>query len=177
MRRLALLLALLAAAPSAQAAEQRIYSYDAADQKTRELIGSGLTFVFDKGLLAMRVKEILSTEARASIFVDPVGEKELGVRLDRLLPPADWAGDIYRIADREQGPGMVRAFCSGSSKGWLIMTPLKANRRLIVHAVGDDPSGGPPRLCATLRFAFRGEWTTPPAIGVMPNMSNLDLWR
>ena len=80
MNRAAVTLALflgLAAASQAHAA-QKIYSYVPADAATRQRIDSGLTFVFDKGLVGMRVKEILATEAKARAALVPVGDKELG---------------------------------------------------------------------------------------------------
>ena len=34
-------------------------------------------------------------------------------------------------------------------------------RDLRVHAFGDDPTTGEPRLCAVMDFSFRGEWRMP----------------
>jgi hypothetical protein len=163
MNRAAVTLALflgLAAASQAHAA-QKIYSYVPADAATRQRIDSGLTFVFDKGLLGMRVKEILATEAKARAALIPVGDKELGVPLRTVLPAGAGERDLYEVAAEDQGPAMVRAFCPGSTRGWLVFGPMRARRGLVVHALGNDPQTGAPRLCATLSFEFRGEWAIP----------------
>jgi hypothetical protein len=163
MKRAAVTLALslaLAAAGQAQAA-QKIYSYVPADAATKKRIDSGLTFVFDKGLVGMRVKEILATEAKARAALIPVGDKELGTPLARVLPAGAGERDLYQVTAEDQGPAMVRAFCPGSTKGWLVFGPMRARRGLVVHALGDDPKTGAARLCATLNFEFRGEWAIP----------------
>jgi hypothetical protein len=157
-----LLSLVLLALPVAAQAGDRLYSYDPADAETRGRVDRGLTFLFDKGLFGFRVKEVMATQARASAFVEPVGEGELGERLDRLVPAGSGARELYRIVDREQGPGMVRAFCPGSSKGWMVFSPMRARSPLTVHVLGDDPSTGKAKLCTTLRFTFRGEWAPPP---------------
>jgi hypothetical protein len=157
---IAILAAALAAAGQAHAA-QKIYSYIPADAATRKRIDSGLTFVFDKGLVGMRVKEILATEARARAALVPVGDKALGAPLRSVLPEGASERDLYEVAAEDQGPAMVRAFCPGSTRGWLVFGPLRARRWLVVHALGDDPQTGKARLCATLNFEFRGEWAIP----------------
>ena len=157
---------LIAAAMSLAAggahAGQKLYSYDPADAETRARVDRGLTFLFDKGLFGMRVREVMATQARASAFVEPVGESELGERLDRIAPPGSGATELYRIVDREQGPGMVRAYCPGSTRGWMVFSPLRVRAPLTIHVLGDDPATGKARLCTTLRFTFRGEWKAPP---------------
>jgi hypothetical protein len=142
-------------------ADQRIYSYVPADEATRKRIDSGLTFVFDRGVMGMRVKEILATEANAQAAVDPASERELGARLGDVLPAGAGERELYLIKAVDQGPAMVRAFCPGSTKGWLVFGPLRARESVRIHALGDDPAGGA-RHCATLTFAFRGEWRLPP---------------
>jgi hypothetical protein len=150
----------LLAAGQAQAA-QKIYSYVPADAATRARIDSGLTFVFDKGLIGMRVKEVLATEAKARAALIPVGDKQLGAPLAKILPAGAGERDLYEVAGEDEGPAMVRAFCPGSTRGWLVFGPMRARRGLVVHALGDDPQTGAPHLCATLRFDFRGEWAIP----------------
>lgn len=150
----------LAGAGQAQAA-QKIYSYVPSDAATRKRIDSGLTFVFDKGLVGMRVKEVLATEAKARAALVPVGDKELGAPLSKVLPAGAGERDLYEVTAEDQGPAMVRAFCPGSTEGWLVFGPMRARRDLVVHALGDDPQTGAPRLCATLNFTFRGEWAIP----------------
>ncbi len=156
------LLALALAAPPAVAfAAEKIFSYDPANPQTRAYVDNGLTFIFDKGLLGFRVKEVLSTQAPAAARVEEAGEKELGVRLDRILPKEAYERALYRIVDEGQGPAMVRAFCPGSTKGWLVFGALRAREDVTVHALGDDPATGKAKLCASLAFTFRGEWTLP----------------
>jgi hypothetical protein len=150
----------MAAAGQAQAA-QKIYSYVPADAATKKRIDSGLTFVFDKGVVGMRVKEVLATEAKARAALVPVGDKALGAPLSKVLPAGASEHDLYEVAAEDQGPAMVRAFCPGSTKGWLVFGPMRARRDLVVHALGDDPKTGTARLCATLNFEFRGEWAIP----------------
>lgn len=144
----------------AQAA-QKIYSYLPTDAATKKRIDSGLTFVFDKGLIGMRVKEVLATEAKARAALIPVGDKELGAPLSSVLPAGAAERDLYEVAAEDQGPAMVRAFCPGSTKGWLVFSPMRARRDLVVQAIGADPKTGAPRHCATLKFTFRGEWAIP----------------
>lgn len=160
------ILAAALAAPGPVEAAQKIYSYIPADAATRARIDSGLTFVFDKGLVGMRVKEILATEAKARAALKPVGDKDLGAPLAKILPAGAGERDLYEVTDEDQGPAMVRAFCPGSTKGWLVFGPMRARQDLIVHAIGDDPKAGAPHLCATLHFSFRGEWAIPARDGV-----------
>lgn len=170
MQRFPLALAgVLAAATAAHAADQRIYSYEPADQATRQRVDQGLTLVMDKGMFSMTVREVLATQARATAVLRPAHERDLGERLDRILPKGAWGNDIYAVTEREQGPGMVRAFCPGSSKGWLVITPPKARRPVHIHALGDDPASGKARYCTTLNLNFRGEWKLPD-VGRTPTM-------
>lgn len=147
-------------AGEAQAA-RRIYSFVPANAETKKRIDSGLTFVLDQGLFGVRVEEILATEARARAGLEPVGEKPLGLRLDEVLPKGSFERDLYAVADQDQGPAMIRAFCPGSATGWLVFGPVRARRDLVVQALGKDPATGKARHCATLTFTFRGEWAIP----------------
>jgi hypothetical protein len=155
---LIVLLISLAAAGAAQAGT-RIYSFDPADAATRQRVDKGLTFIFDRGMVGMRVKEVLATEARARAKVEPVGERGLGVKLDQILPRGANAWELYEIVGEDQGPAMIRAFCPGSTKGWLVFSAIRPRRELTVHALGDD-GAGKARLCATLKLSYRGEWST-----------------
>lgn len=143
-------------------AEQRVYAYDPADDATQRRLDSGLTVFFDRGLFGMRVREILATRARASVKVEPAGERELGARLDAVLPKGAYERELYAIADAAEGPALIRALCPGSTKGWLVLSPLRYQHPLTIQALGDDPAGGAARHCATLTLNFRGEWRTPP---------------
>lgn len=147
-------------AGEAQAA-RRIYSFLPADAATRARIDSGLTFVLDQGMFGARVEEILATEAKARAGLEPVSEKPLGLRLDAVLPKGSFERDLYAVKDEDQGTAMIRAFCPGSTHGWLVFGPVRARRNLVVQALGNDPATGKARHCATLSFTFRGEWAIP----------------
>ena len=149
------------AATAAYAADQRIYSYEPADKETRQRVDQGLTLVMDKGMFGMTIRQVLATQARATAILQPAYERDLGDRLDRILPKGAWGSDVYLVTDREQGPGMVRAFCPGASKGWLVITPPKARRPVAIHALGEDPASGKAKYCTTLSLNFRGEWKLP----------------
>lgn len=159
----ALTLALLSLAVLAGEAEaaRRIYSFVPANPETKKRIDSGLTFVLDQGLFGARVEEILATEAKARAALDPVGEKPLGLRLDEVLPKGSLERDLYAVKDEAQGAAMIRAFCPGSTHGWLVFGPVRARRPLVIHALGSDPATGKARYCATLSFTYRGEWAIP----------------
>lgn len=155
-----LALSLLGASPAAAA--EKMYSYDPADAPTKQRIDKGLTFIFDRGLFGMRVREVLSTEARVSAKLTPVNERELGAKLETVLPAHAYERDVYLIGDDNQGPAMVRAFCPGSTKGWLVFAPIRVTQPLTVQVLGDDQATGKPHHCATLSLAFRGEWRLQP---------------
>jgi hypothetical protein len=141
-----------------------MFSYYPADAATRELTDNGFTLVFDKAVMGgVRLKKLMSTEAPASADLEPAEARELGVSLRSLIGESD-ANDLYRIADGDQGPAMVRAFCPGSTKGWLAFGPVKARRDLEIQVLGDDPKTGKARRCATLQLTYRGDWNPrPPA--------------
>jgi hypothetical protein len=153
-------LAALAATP-ARAATEKMYSYVPADKATAARTDSGLTFVFDKGLMSMRMKIILSTQAHAEADVEPVNEHVLGVKLDKILPAGAAGRDLYAVEDKAQGSAMIKALCPGSSKGWLVFEGLRPRVGTVVQALGDDPITGKARYCTTLNFDFKGEWKIP----------------
>lgn len=158
---LALGLTLAAAAAPAEAAERRIYSYDAQSKSARDLTGAGLTFTFRKGLMSNRVQEIRATGVPVGVKVKPLGDGGLVRQIDGVLGDAAGSGSLYEIdAGEMQGAVMIRAFCPGSSRVWLRVGPLNHAEDLRVHAVGDIPGGGV-RLCATMDFSWRGEWKLP----------------
>lgn len=154
-------LALFVAVP-ASAANKGMFSYYPSNDETRALADSGFTLVFEKGLMgAVRLQKIMATEAPASADLEPADERGLGERLSDVIGRSD-ANDLYQIdAGADQGAAMIRAFCPGSTKGWLAFGTIKARRNLTVNALGDDPKTGKARLCTTLQFTFRGEWVLP----------------
>ena len=143
------------------AAKEKIYSYDPADAATKARVDNGLTFIFNKGLLGFDVTAVLATQAHAEADLRPAGEKELKIRLEDVLPKGSTERQLYAVEDKAQGLAMVRAFCPGSSHGWLVFSALRPRTGAVVHALGDDPVSGKARLCATMNFNFRGEWALP----------------
>jgi hypothetical protein len=161
MKRLALIIGLFALATPAAAATG-MFSYYPADKETRALTDNGFTLLFEKHALGgVRLRTLMSTQARAQADLEPADERELGVSLRKLIGDSD-AYDLYRIGEADQGPAMVRAFCPGSTKGWLSFGPVKVRRNLEIRVLGDDPKGGPARACATLNMIFRGDWNPNP---------------
>lgn len=164
------ILAAASAVATPALAEQGMFSYYPTNDETRALADNGFTLVFDKGFMgAVRLKKIMSTEAPASAALEPAWERDLGVSLRELIGRSD-ANDLYLIGQADQGPAMVRAFCPGSTKGWLAFGPVKVRRPLEIRAFGDDPATGKARHCATLQFAFRGEWKTQAPGGGPPRV-------
>jgi hypothetical protein len=170
---LAAVLAFCAVVSTAGAAraDQRIYAYEPADPATRKALDTGLTIVFDKGLVGMRVREVLATAAKASVHVKPVGDKELGAKLETLLPRDAFSRELYRIEDEAEGPAMVRALCPGAAKGWLVFSPLRALDDLTLQVLGADPASGKAKVCATLHLKFRGEWRVPQTGPAQPTLT------
>ncbi|HEX6859350.1 MAG TPA: hypothetical protein VF138_04015 [Caulobacteraceae bacterium] len=161
MKRLiaAAVLSLLAAAP-AHAADKRMVSYDSASAEARRLTGAGLTFVFTKSMMRTRVLAVHATAVPVGVVLEPAPGMER--KLDPLMGEAAGSGALYEIRpDEKQGPVMVQAFCPGSTKGWLAIGPIAHARPLRVHAFGDDPRTGEPRLCGVMEFDYRGEWRLP----------------
>lgn len=150
-----------AAFAGSAAAAVRIFSYDPADDATRHVAGD-LTFEFSQRLIFTRVLDIHSTEGRASAELKPASERLLGPGgLSRLIGPGGRERDLYEVEPADQGVELIHAFCPGSSRAWLAFGRLVEGRPLRVRVIGDNPAGGPARLCQTLDFQFRGEWKQP----------------
>ena len=159
---------LLAAGPAAAA--QRMISFDPVSPDARRLTGAGITVLFTDRLMGQRVDRLLATAIPAQANLKPASDRALGgLRLD---PP----GALYAIDDKSaQGAVYVRAFCPGSKTAWLAFGKV-GRGELTIQAVGDDPAGGPAaRLCATMVFRFKGEWTLPPRTAPDPMEETRDL--
>jgi hypothetical protein len=156
--------ALVAAAPAGAAV--RIFSYDPANDATRRIAGD-LTFEFNQRLIFTTVLNIHSTEGEASADLKPADEHALGPGgLSRLIGPNAQERDLYEVAPKAEGAELIRAFCPGSHRAWLAFGRLIEGRPLRVQVIGDNPAGGPARLCHTFDFAYRGEWKLPGGNGV-----------
>lgn len=139
----------------------RTFSYDPADALTRKVAGD-LTFEFNQRLIFTTVLRIRSTEGEASANLKPADEHVLGRGgLSRLIGPTAQERDLYAVEPGAEGADMIHAFCPGSTHAWLAFGRLSESRPLTVRVIGDDPKGGPARLCETLAFTFHGEWAAP----------------
>ena len=140
----------------------RIFSYDPADEATRRVAGD-LTFEFDQRLVFTTILRIRSTQGQAAADLKPAEEHVLGRGgLSRLIGKAAQERDLYEVQPAEEGSDLIRAFCPGSKRAWLAFSRLVEDKPLRVQVIGDDPAGGPTRLCETLEFTFHGEWRLPP---------------
>ncbi|MDP1630152.1 MAG: hypothetical protein Q8L66_01880 [Caulobacter sp.] len=153
---------LLATAAPAQAAAKRMVSYDSTSPDARRLTGAGLTFVFTRSFLRTRILAVRATAVPVGILPRPSTDGQINRQLDALMGEDAGSGDLYLIdPDAEEGRVMIKAFCPGSTAGWLAIGRIAFRRDLRVHAFGDDPATGAPRLCAVMDFTFRGEWQMP----------------
>lgn len=161
--RIALVAALAAsAAAPAWAAQKRMVTYDSASPAARRLTGAGLTFVFTRRFMRTRILAVRATAVPVGILPRPSDDGQVNRKLDALMGEDAGRGALYSIDPAAQeGRVMIQAFCPGSSRGWLSIGPIAPHRDLRVHAFGDDPATGEPRLCATMDFAFHGEWRMP----------------
>ena len=147
-------------AATAQAAV-RIYSYDPADDATRRTAGP-LTFEFDQRLVFTKVLRVDSTEGRARADLKPANEAVLGRGgLSAVIGPRAHEHDLYEVEPTAEGADMIHAFCPGSTRAWLAFGRLLQYHDLRVDVLGDAPAGGKARVCATLDFSWRGEWSVP----------------
>lgn len=165
-RKLALAVTLAVAAglaAPAEAADRRIYTYDSQGAQARQLTGAGLTFTFRKSFLSTRVEQVRANGVPVGVKVDPEGDGRIVSQLDAALPKAEAGrGGVYRIDPKAmQGAVMIRAFCPGSARAWLVIGALEHAQDLRVHALGDDPATGKLHLCATMDFSWHGEWKLP----------------
>jgi hypothetical protein len=153
--------ALLAAAPAAEAAVKRMVTYDSASPEAKRLTGAGLTFVFTKSMMRTRVLAVRATAVPVGVVPRPLNDGDTVRKLDGLMGEDRGSGALYEIDPAAaEGKVMIQAFCPGSKEGWLAIGPFAHGRALRVHAFGAD-AAGEPRLCATMDFAWHGEWRMP----------------
>lgn len=158
-------LILSSAAAPAWAAQKRMVSYDSASPSAKRLTGAGLTFVFSKSFLRTKIYAVRATAVAVGIVPRLSGDGATNRKLDALMGKDAGSGTLYVIDPAAQeGRVMIQAFCPGSTKGWLAIGAIAHMRDLRVHAFGDDPATGEPRLCAVMDFAYHGEWRMPGAL-------------
>ena len=160
--RAALLAGLAVVALAAPAvAGTRMFSYDPISPDAKRLTGAGLTVLFHQGLTGTRPLKVLATGVPAQALLNPGRAGDLGPGGLRAIPGTDDA-PLYEVDPKAgQGAIYIRAFCPGARRLWLSFSPIQHGRDLRVQALGDDPKGGPGRLCGALDFSFRGEWRLP----------------
>jgi hypothetical protein len=159
----AAVLLLCAARPAAAAENDRIFSYDPANEAAETLASGGLTFVFRKSTFGgTRVLKVLSTQEKGTAELKPAAEKELGPGgINGLVGRKVPEHDLYEIDQEGQGAPLIHAACPGSDRAWLAFGSLRSDRELIIHAFGRAARSGKLHLCATLAFTWHGEWRLP----------------
>ena len=157
-------------APAAAFAAERMISFEPASPDAKRLTGAGITVRFTDRLLGQRVDSLLATAIPARANLKPAAVKDLG-GLTVARP-----GVLYAVDEKSaQGAVYVRAFCPGSKRVWLAIGPV-GRAPLTIQALGDDPKGGrTARLCATMEFSFKGEWSLPPRTPPDPMEETRDL--
>lgn len=146
-----------------------MYSYDPISADAKRLTGAGLTVLFDKKLTRTRVEKVLATGVKVQGRVIDGRAKDLAPGGLKTLAGVDADADLYEIDPKfEQGKIYIRAFCPGSTRLWLSFSRLDVYRDLRIQAFGDNPKGGPARVCGTLDFSYRGEWKLPSGKGPDP---------
>jgi hypothetical protein len=148
------------AASGAAEATTRLFSYDPADSRTRQVAG-GLTFQFDQSMFGMRITNVRATEGKATADLAPASPASVGPGgLARVS--GDPKGDLYAVLPTDDGAALTSALCPGSKRAWMAIGKLKFDQDVQVYVIGDDPAGGPARTCQALAFTFHGEWRLPP---------------
>lgn len=160
----------LAITASPAAAALRLYSYDPADAETRSAAGP-LTFEFKAGLFRTTMISLRATEAQATAYLKPVGEKDLGpVGLTALIGAAP-ERDLYEVRSDHDGPALIAAFCPGATRAWAAFGTPRPNRSLRVFVLGPPAAGGAAHVCRTLNFTFHGAWQVPPTEKIPPRLA------
>jgi hypothetical protein len=167
----ALIATVLAVRPAMAA--QHTFSYDSITPITVKMTESGLSFIFDKTPLGVRVRRILETNDVGAAELRPASESALGPGgLRNLLGSGAGERDLYEITDQENGPALRNALCRGSDHVWLAFGRLKVGLDLRIRALGHDPQTGRTRLCETLDYSFHGEWLAPTPILPQPDRTD-----
>jgi hypothetical protein len=149
--------------PATALAGRHVYSYEAGSPAARTLAPTGLSFVFEKGLLGSeKVERIIQTGERGSAEVRRASEAELGAGgLKAALAGKPSAGDLYEIEANGDGRAFVQAVCPGAERAWLVIGPMERFKDLQLQAVGRTGAAAA-RRCVDLGFVFHSEWNLPP---------------
>lgn len=147
-------------ASPAPAATLRLFSYDPATPETR-LASGPVTVEFRQRLVFTTVLRVLATSGQAGADLKPTSEAALGRGgLAAAVGHKAAEHDLYEVEATHEGPAMIAALCPGSTRGWMAIGHVKAERDLRIFVLGDRPGGGA-RLCRTLDFTWHGEWRVP----------------
>ncbi len=158
---------LVLGAGGAHAANRRMFSYDPANEATRNLAG-GLTFEFDQHLFSTHLLRIRATEGQATAELKGADEGRLGHGgLDAAAGGKPAERDLYEILPKEEGAVMIQALCPGAAQAWLAVDRLRANQDLRVLVIS-RAKDAPAKLCQTLDFTYHGEWRLPPGQSIDP---------
>lgn len=161
--------------PFAARAADRLYSYEPASQAARTLARTGLSFEFTRTLLGgARIRRVIQTGDEGAAAVRPASEGELGAGgLKAALGGTTASGDLYAIRpDLEDGQAFIGAVCPGAERAWLLIGKLERFGPLSVETIGRDKGAPRARLCASLAFSFRNDWTLPPRTPPRVRFSN-----
>ncbi|HEX4180401.1 MAG TPA: hypothetical protein VHY32_06390 [Caulobacteraceae bacterium] len=168
---LSALILICAAGPAAAA--RHIYSYDSATPATTLMTEAGLSFIFDKSLMGVTVRQLMETQDIGAADLKPVSEGALGRGgVDAAVGPDAREHDLYEITDQADGKALRGALCRGADHVWLAFGRIKFGQDLRIRALGHDPASGKTRLCVTLDYTFRGEWALPQPLLPQPDRTD-----
>jgi hypothetical protein len=166
--------AILALAVRPAAAAQHIYSYDSVTPITTEMTESGVSFIFDKNVLGgVNIHRLMETQNIGSADLRRASESDLGHGgIDAAVGPDAHERALYEITDQHDGKALRAALCPGADHVWLALGRLKFGQDLRVRALGHDPYSRKTKLCVTLDYTFRGEWSLPTPLTPQPDRTD-----
>ncbi|MBV8683393.1 MAG: hypothetical protein JO111_10995 [Caulobacteraceae bacterium] len=156
----------LSVAGAAKASVMHLYSYDPANDASRDAAGP-VTLQVSQGLLHVTVLNLRSTVAQATADLRPADSRALGGGgLASVAPAGSGVRDLYEVQKKDEGPELLSALCPGASRAWLAFSRVGMDRDLRIAVIGAAP-GKPARLCHLLAYRFHGEWRAPATGPVM----------
>lgn len=156
-------LALFAPPSAAGASERYIYTYDPVSPAARHLTDTGLSFLFERGLLGgVRVQRIIQTGDIGAADLKPAPEEALGRGgLKAALGDQRAAGELYEILPKDEGKSFVHAVCPGADRAWLLIGRIDRFRDLELQAIGRGAKDAQSHLCSTMAFSFKSDLRMP----------------
>ncbi len=153
MIRRALIFALITAAATPAAADERWYAYEAEGAAARHRTGD-LTVQVSRGFFGGATPTQLFRRRGADLPLRRAGVfREEAVR-------ALIGGDapVYTV-EGEAGRGFAQGACE-ATEAWIAVPTPERFRPLRLHVLGRDAAGGP-RVCEVLEYRWRAEWDVP----------------